>query len=128
MARFTCLAALQAQEIGHNNTATCSTRPGNARARPDTQPRARRDNPASVTIKPTPASTVHPRSLPTPPERQFTGVPSVHVVPAAARARPPWIGRSSPPPPQPIPRLAPLEHSEAPRARRPSTTSSEALD
>jgi hypothetical protein len=42
--------------------------------------------PTRATIKPTPALTVHPRSLPTPPERPFTGVPSAHGVPAAARA------------------------------------------
>jgi hypothetical protein len=42
MARFARLGALQAQELGQINTTTCSTRPGNARACPDAQPRARR--------------------------------------------------------------------------------------
>jgi hypothetical protein len=32
--RFARLGALQAQELGQMNTTTCSTRPGNARARP----------------------------------------------------------------------------------------------
>jgi hypothetical protein len=41
MARFARLGALQAQELGKINTATCSTRPGNARARPGARPRAR---------------------------------------------------------------------------------------
>jgi hypothetical protein len=40
MARFTHLGAQQAQELGQNNTATCSTRPGDARARPGARPRA----------------------------------------------------------------------------------------
>jgi hypothetical protein len=39
------LGALQAQELGQMNTATCSTRPGNARARPRRSARAR--SPAS---------------------------------------------------------------------------------
>jgi hypothetical protein len=38
MARFTRLGAQQAQEHGQNNTATCSTRPGDARARRGAQP------------------------------------------------------------------------------------------
>jgi hypothetical protein len=42
MARFARLGALQAQELGQINTATCSTRPGDARARPGARPRARR--------------------------------------------------------------------------------------
>jgi hypothetical protein len=42
MARFTRLGALQAQERGQIITATCSTRPGNARARPGARPHARR--------------------------------------------------------------------------------------
>jgi hypothetical protein len=90
MARFACLAAQQAQELGQNETTTCSTRPGKARARPDVGPRARRANPAPtpapVTIKPTSALTVQPRSLPTPPERTFTGIRPTHGVPATARA------------------------------------------
>jgi hypothetical protein len=45
MARFTCLRALQAQELGQINTATCSTRPGNARARTGAQPRAHHATP-----------------------------------------------------------------------------------
>jgi hypothetical protein len=45
MARFARLGAQQAQELGQINTATCSTRHGNARARPDAQPRARRATP-----------------------------------------------------------------------------------
>jgi hypothetical protein len=86
MARFTRLAAQQGLELGQNEMATCSTRPGNARACPDARPRACRANPTPATIKPTSALTVHPRSLPTPPERQFTGDHFVHGVPAAARA------------------------------------------
>jgi hypothetical protein len=38
MARFARLGAQQAQELGQINTATCSTRPGNARARPSARP------------------------------------------------------------------------------------------
>jgi hypothetical protein len=40
MARFARLAAQQALEQGQNNTATCSTRPGIARARPGARTRA----------------------------------------------------------------------------------------
>jgi hypothetical protein len=42
--------------------------------------------PTPATIKPTPALTVHPRSLPTLPERKFTIDRSAHGVPAAAQA------------------------------------------
>jgi hypothetical protein len=42
MARFARLGAQQAQELGQNNTATCLTCPGNARARPGARPRAHR--------------------------------------------------------------------------------------
>jgi hypothetical protein len=45
MARFARFGAQQAQELGQINTATCSTRPGNARARPGAQPRACRAAP-----------------------------------------------------------------------------------
>jgi hypothetical protein len=48
MARFARLGAQQAQELGQNNTATCSTRPGNARARPDARPRAHRAAPSQT--------------------------------------------------------------------------------
>jgi hypothetical protein len=41
MARFTRLGAQPAQELGQNNTTTCSTRPGNARARTGARPRTR---------------------------------------------------------------------------------------
>jgi hypothetical protein len=48
--------------------------------------RAKQDPvPAPAPIKLTPALTVHPRSLSTPPERKFTGDRSAHGVPAAAR-------------------------------------------
>jgi hypothetical protein len=40
MERFARLGARQAQELGQNNTTMCSTRPGNARARPGARPRA----------------------------------------------------------------------------------------
>jgi hypothetical protein len=40
--------------------------------------------PVPAPIKPTPALTVHPRSLSTPPERKFTGDRSAHGVPVAA--------------------------------------------
>jgi hypothetical protein len=48
MARFARLGAQQAQELGQNNTATCSTRPGNAIARPGAQPRAHRAAPSQT--------------------------------------------------------------------------------
>jgi hypothetical protein len=86
MARFACLAAQQGLEFGQKEMVTCSTRPGNARARPDAQPRARRATPDPAPIKLTPALTVHPRSLSTPPERKFTGDRSAPGVPTAARA------------------------------------------
>jgi hypothetical protein len=41
--------------------------------------------PAPAPIKPTPALTVHPRSLSTPPEHKFTGDRFAHGVLAAAR-------------------------------------------
>jgi hypothetical protein len=91
MARFARLAAQQGLEHGQKEMATCSTRPGDARARPGARPRVRRAKqdpvpvPAPAPIKPTPALTVHPRSLSTPPERKFTGDRSAHGVPAAAR-------------------------------------------
>jgi hypothetical protein len=46
MARFARLAAQQAQEQEQNNTATCSTRPSIARARPGARPRAHRTTPS----------------------------------------------------------------------------------
>jgi hypothetical protein len=67
-------------------------RPRNARACPSARPRARRavqdpaPMPVPAPIKPTPALTVHPRSLSTLPERKFTGDRSAHGVPVAARA------------------------------------------
>jgi hypothetical protein len=48
MARFTRLGAQQAQELGQNNTTTCSTCPGNARARPGARPHARRAAPSQT--------------------------------------------------------------------------------
>jgi hypothetical protein len=48
MARFARLGAQQAQELGQNNTATCSTRPGNARARPSARPRVHRTAPSQA--------------------------------------------------------------------------------
>jgi hypothetical protein len=48
MARFARLGAQQAQELGQNNTATCSTRPGNARVRLGARPRARRAAPSQT--------------------------------------------------------------------------------
>jgi hypothetical protein len=48
MARFARLGAQQAQELGQNNTATCSTRPGDARACPGAQPRACRAAPSQT--------------------------------------------------------------------------------
>jgi hypothetical protein len=41
--------------------------------------------PAPTLIKPTPALSIHPRSLSTPPEHKFTGDRFAHGVPAAAR-------------------------------------------
>jgi hypothetical protein len=93
MARFASLAAQQGLELGQKEMATCSTRPGRQstpwhsalrtlrRTTPDTAP-----TPSSAPIKPTPALTVHPRSLSTPPKRKFTGDRSAHGVPAAAQA------------------------------------------
>jgi hypothetical protein len=48
MARFARLAAQQGLEHGQKEMATCSTRPGNARARPDARPRARRVAPSQT--------------------------------------------------------------------------------
>jgi hypothetical protein len=48
MARFTRLGAQQVQELGQNNTATCSTSPGNARARVGARPRAHRAKPSQT--------------------------------------------------------------------------------
>jgi hypothetical protein len=48
MARFARLGAQQAQELGQNNTATCSMRPSNARACPGARPRARRAAPSQT--------------------------------------------------------------------------------
>jgi hypothetical protein len=48
MVRFARLAAQQAQEQGQNNTATCSTRPGIARARPGARPRVPRAAPSQT--------------------------------------------------------------------------------
>jgi hypothetical protein len=48
MARFARLGAQQAQELGQNNTATCSTRPSNARARPGARPRTHRAAPSQT--------------------------------------------------------------------------------
>jgi hypothetical protein len=58
------------------------------RSAPRAPRRAKQDPvpvPALVPIKSTPALTVHPSSLSTPPERKFTGDRSAHGVPAAAR-------------------------------------------
>jgi hypothetical protein len=87
MARFAHLAAQQGLELGQKEMATCSTCPGNARARPDARPRVRcaTPDPAPAPIKLTPALAVRPRSLSTPPERKFTADRSAHGVPAAAR-------------------------------------------
>jgi hypothetical protein len=48
MARFAHLGAQQAQELGQNNIATCSTRPGNVRPRPGARPRAHRAAPSQT--------------------------------------------------------------------------------
>jgi hypothetical protein len=48
MARFSRLGAQQAQEHGQKNTATCSTRSSNARARPGTRPRVCRAAPSQT--------------------------------------------------------------------------------
>ena len=42
------MGAQQAQELGQNNTTMCSTRPGNARARPGARPRAHRAAPSQT--------------------------------------------------------------------------------
>jgi hypothetical protein len=48
MTRFARLGAQQAQELGQNNTTTCSTRPRNARARPGARPHARHATPSQT--------------------------------------------------------------------------------
>jgi hypothetical protein len=83
MARFARLAAQQELELGQNETTTCSTRPGNARARPGARPRA---HVRACDYKADPGFDRTPHSLSTLPERQFTGDHSAHGVPAAARA------------------------------------------
>jgi hypothetical protein len=87
MVRFARLAAQQKLEHGQKEMATCSTRPGNARARPDARPRVRRakQDPMPTPIKPTEALTVHTRSLSTPPECKFTDDRSEHSMPATAQ-------------------------------------------
>jgi hypothetical protein len=62
--------------------------PEHAPALGPTRATPRRVNPAPTpaAIKPTPASTVRPRALPTLPEHKFTGVCPGNGVPAAARA------------------------------------------
>jgi hypothetical protein len=67
-------------------------------------------------VKPTPVSTVRPRSLPTLPEHEFTGVCLENSVPAAERAPATVAGHASPPPPRLTLWLASPELSEAPRA------------
>jgi hypothetical protein len=56
--------------------------------------------PMPVAIKPTPVSTVHPRTFLTPPEPEFDGVCPENGVPAAAQAtttvdRPSWPSTTS---------------------------------
>jgi hypothetical protein len=73
--------------------------------------------PTPAPIKPTPALTVHPRSLSTPPERKFTGDRSAHGMPAAARD-PTTVDRPpSHSPPRPTLGIASTDHGEASRAR-----------
>jgi hypothetical protein len=79
------------QELEQINMATCSTRPGNARARPDARPHARHAaphcvNPAPTAIKSTPVLIVHPYTILTLPEHEFTGVCLENGVPAAEQA------------------------------------------
>jgi hypothetical protein len=92
-------------------------RPGDARARPQCSARARSPVPchpvpttAPMAIKPTPASTVHPRAPVTQPEHEFVGVCLENGMPATAQAtttvdRPsqpfsapsdPWVSFSGP--------------------------------
>jgi hypothetical protein len=63
MERFARLAAQQAQELGQNETTTCSMRPGNARACPDARPRAR-DYKANPGLDRTPPLTPNPARAP----------------------------------------------------------------
>jgi hypothetical protein len=134
MARFTLLAAQQELELGQKETTTCSTCPGNARARPGARsgvaPRRATPDlaPTPTPIKPTKPLTLHPRSLSAPPKHKFIGARSAHGSQRPPEPRPPWTGYSSPPPPHPIPRLASPELNEAPRAIGPSTTSPEVPD
>jgi hypothetical protein len=105
--RFASLRSQQAFEQGQKHTSTCSTRPELARARPapdPTRPASRQAKPmllpAPAPIKPAKASTVHPRSFSTSPERKITGVCPAHGVLAAAR-EPTAIDRSTEPFPAP---------------------------
>jgi hypothetical protein len=82
-----------ARTWGQRNTTTCSTRPGNARARPRRSARARslapcqpRTHARATAIKPTPVSIVRPRSLLTWSKHEFTGVCPENRMPAAAQA------------------------------------------
>jgi hypothetical protein len=99
MARFARLAAQQGLEHGQKEMATCSTRPGIARAR--TAPCQAEPVPPPAPIKPTKASTVRPRSLSTSPERKITGDCSAHGVPVATR-EPTTVDRPSLPFPVPF--------------------------
>jgi hypothetical protein len=120
MARFTRLAAQQGLELGQKEMATCSTRPGNARARRGARPRARRAAPRHAMPDP---------ALSQP--RPSASSPVIALRTACQRPpepRQPWTGHSSPPPPQPISWLASPELSEAPRALGPSTTSPKVPD
>jgi hypothetical protein len=121
-ARFTRLAAQQAQEQGQKSTATCSTLSGLARARPTRAPRALRR--AKVQPAPWPAPIKHPGTLTVPlrmhstsPEPKTTGISRARRVRGRPIPLPPWIGRQNPS----QPRLTLGEHcahlGEAPRAR-----------
>jgi hypothetical protein len=89
MARFACLAAQQGLELGQKETAMCSTRPSNARARPGARPRAHRaykanlglDRTSPLALNPARAQD-HRRSLCT---RRASGCPSLgHRGPATS--------------------------------------------
>jgi hypothetical protein len=89
LARFARLRSLQAFEQWQKQTPMCSTRSGAPEHAPAlgparSAPRQAKLVPTPAPIKLTEASTVHPRSLSTSPERKFTGDCSAHGVPAAA--------------------------------------------
>jgi hypothetical protein len=89
MASFARLGAQQVQELRQNNTATCSTRPNNVRARPGARPRSRRAaprQPRARGYKANPGLDRTPPFTPNPDRAQVHRRCPTHDVPATARA------------------------------------------